>query len=47
MFLVTLINSKGHTFAERIAAGSSFEAQQSAEQLFNARAIRVVEALTK
>ena len=47
MFLVTLIDNTGRMFAERIAADDAFQAQHSAEQLFKARAVRVIEALTK
>ena len=47
MFLVTMIDGTGRMFAERICADDAFKAQHSAEQLFNARAIRVMEALGK
>lgn len=47
MFLITLITKTGRMFAKRIVANNAFQAQRHAEQQFNARAIRVVEALTK
>lgn len=41
MFRVTLIDRSGRMFSETISVENAFMAQQAAEQLFDARAIRI------